>query len=74
MTSFNKYLEDKGVKDIKSLTHFIRNFFEEPTLFFDLTEDERVEMEKKLDEALLVFKNEKIDLKSEPESSPNELT
>jgi hypothetical protein len=57
MNGFNKYLETKGVKDTKNLTVFVRNFLQEPSIFFNLTEAERDEMEKKLDEALAVFKN-----------------
>jgi hypothetical protein len=55
MNGFNKYLETKGVKE--NLTVFVRNFLQEPSIFFNLTEAERDEMEKKLDEALAVFKN-----------------
>ena len=59
MSGFYKYLESNGVKDIKNLTVFVDNFLKEPAIFFDLTGAERNEMEKKLDEALAVFKNEK---------------
>jgi hypothetical protein len=57
MNGFNKYLETKGVKDIKNLTVFVRNFLQDPSIFFNLTEAERDEMGKKLDETLAVFKN-----------------
>ena len=59
MNGFNKYLETKGVKDIKNLTVFVHSFLQDPSIFFDLTEAERDEMEKKLDETLAVFKNKK---------------
>jgi hypothetical protein len=59
MNGFNKYLETKGVKDIKILTGFVHNFFQDPSIYFDLTESERDGMEKKLDEALAFFKIEK---------------
>ena len=59
MSVFYKYLEGNGVKDIKQLTGFVYNFLKDPAIFFDLTEAERDGMEKKLDEALAVFKIEK---------------
>lgn len=59
MNGFYKYLESNGIKDGKNLTIFVRNFLEDPSIFFDLTEAERVEMEGKLDEALMVFKTKK---------------
>lgn len=59
MNGFYKYLKSNGIKDVKNLTIFVRNFLEDPSIFFNLTETERVEMEGKLDEALTVFKNKK---------------
>jgi hypothetical protein len=59
MNGFFEFLESKGVKDIKNLTIFIHSFVEDPSIFFDLTEAERVGIEKKLDETLAVFKNKK---------------
>ena len=59
MNGFNKYLESKGVNDIKNLTVFVHSFLQDPSIFFDLTGAERDEMEKKLDEALAVFKSKK---------------
>ena len=59
MSGFYKYLESNGVKDLKKLTGFVHNFLKDPSMFFDLTEAEREGMEKKLDEALAVFKIEK---------------
>jgi len=56
MSGFFEYLEGKGVKDIRDLTGFIHNFLQDPSIFFDLTEDERDGMEKKLDSALTFFK------------------
>jgi hypothetical protein len=58
MSGFYKYLESNGVQDIKKLAGFVHNFLQDPTIFFDLTEPERDGMEKKLDEALAVFKIE----------------
>ena len=59
MNDFFEYLESKGVKDIRDLTAFVHNFFQDPSIFFDLSETERDGMEKKLDEALAFFKIEK---------------
>jgi hypothetical protein len=55
MKGFIEYLESNGVKDIKKLTGFIHNFLQDPSIFFDLTGAERDEMEKKLDEVLVLF-------------------
>ena len=55
----NEFFESKGIKDIRDLTAFVHNFLQNPSIFFDLTGAERDEMEKKLDEALTVFKIEK---------------
>jgi hypothetical protein len=59
MSGFYKYLESNGIKDIKKLTAFVDNFLQDPSIFFDLTGAEKDGMEKKLDEALAVFKNKK---------------
>jgi hypothetical protein len=59
MNGFFEFLESKGIKDIKNLTVFVHSFVEDPSIFFDLTETERDGIEKKLDEALAVFKNKK---------------
>lgn len=59
MNGFYEYLESNGVKDIRKLTGFVHNFLQDPAIFFDLTEAERAGMEKKLDEALALFKIEK---------------
>jgi hypothetical protein len=60
MNGFLEFPESKGAKNIKKLTVFIRGFVEDPSIFFDFTEVERDGIEKKLDEALAVFKNKKI--------------
>ena len=52
-----EFFESKGIKNIKSLTAFVHNFIQEPAIFFELTEAERNAMEKKLDEALTLFKD-----------------
>jgi hypothetical protein len=59
MNGFFEYLESNGVKNIRDLTAFVHNFLQDPSIFFDLPEAERDEMEKKLDEALAFFKIKK---------------
>jgi len=59
MDGFFAFLESKGIKDIKDLIVFVHSFVEDPSIFFDLTETERDGIEKKMDEALAVFKNKK---------------
>ena len=59
MHGFNEYLEINGVKDSKNLTSFVHSFLQDPSIFFDLTTDERDEIEKKLDGALAFFKIKK---------------
>jgi hypothetical protein len=35
MNDFFEYLESKGIKDIRDLTAFVHNFFQDPSIFFD---------------------------------------
>ena len=60
MNGFNEYLESKGLKDIKNLTSFVHHFFQDPSIFFDLTGVERDEMEKRMDDALAVLMDKKV--------------
>jgi hypothetical protein len=59
MSGFYKYLESKGIKEIRNISLFVHNFLQDPSIFYELTETEREEMEKKLDGALAHFKIEK---------------
>jgi hypothetical protein len=59
MNGFFEFFEGKGIKDIRDSTAFVRNFLQDPSIFFDLTEAERNGMEKRLNEALAFFKIEK---------------
>jgi hypothetical protein len=59
MNGFFEYLESNGVKDVNNLTGFVHNFLQDPSIFFNLSGAERDKMEKKLDEALAVFKSRK---------------
>jgi hypothetical protein len=53
----NEFFESRGVNDIRDLTAFVHHFLRDPSIFFDLGEDDRDEMEQKLDEALAFFKD-----------------
>ena len=57
INEFIEFIESKGIKNIKNLSAFVHDFLHEPAIFFDLTEAERNEMEHKLDEALVLFKD-----------------
>jgi hypothetical protein len=57
MNEFIEFFESKGIKNIKNLTVFVHNFLQEPVIFSELTETERNEMERKMDEALVLFKD-----------------
>ena len=57
MNEFIEFFESKGIKNIKNLNAFVHDFLHEPAIFFDLTEAQRNEMEHKLDEALVLFKD-----------------
>ena len=59
MNEFIESFESKGIKNIKNLAFFVQNFRKKPAIFFDLTETKRKEMEQKLDEALVLFKDQK---------------
>jgi hypothetical protein len=59
MNGFYEYLEYNGVKDVRTLSAFVCRFLKDPAIFFDLSELERGGMEKKLDEALALFKNKR---------------
>ena len=59
MSGFYKYLERKGIKEIRNISLFVHNFLQDPSIFYELTETEREEMEKKLDGALAHLKIEK---------------
>ena len=59
MSGFYKYLESKGIKEIRNISLFVHNFLQDPSIFYELTETEREEMEKKLDGALAHLKIEK---------------
>ena len=56
MIEFSKYLESNGIKETKDLTGFVNDFLKDPSIFFDLTSAERGAMEKRIDEALKLFK------------------
>ena len=57
MNEFIEVFESKGIKNINNLAAFVHKFIQEPAVFFDLTEVERNEMDKKFDEALALFQD-----------------
>jgi hypothetical protein len=57
MNELIEFFESNGIKNIKNLNAFVHDFLKEPAIFFDLTEAQRNEIEKKLDEALALFKD-----------------
>ena len=57
MNEFIEFFERNGIKNIKNLSIFVHNFLKGPAILFDLTEAERNEMEQKMDEALVLFKD-----------------
>ena len=57
MNEFIEFFESKGIKNIKNLAVFVQNFLKEPSIFLNLTEAQRNEMEQKMDEALAFFKD-----------------
>ena len=57
MNEITEFFESNGIKNIKNLTVFVQNFLTDPAIFFSLTEAKRIEMERKMDEALVLFKD-----------------
>ena len=57
MNEFIEFFYIKGIKNIKNLAAFVHKSIQEPAVFFDLTEAERIEMDQKFDEALALFQD-----------------
>ena len=57
MNEFIEFFESRGIKNMKNLAAFVHKFIQEPSMYFDLTEAERHEMDQKFDEALALFKD-----------------
>jgi hypothetical protein len=57
MDDFVSFLSDQGITGIEDLTCFVDKFLDDPSIFNELNQFERKEMESKMDEALDTFKN-----------------
>ena len=55
MNEFAKLLRVKGMGNTEHLIDFIELLVDDPGMFYSLSIEERVEMEKKLDKALKIF-------------------
>ena len=49
---FNEYLTQKGVPDPEVLIVFLEQFGNNPTMLFELSDDERQQLEAQMDAAL----------------------
>ena len=57
MDDFVSFLSDQGITGIEDLTCFVNRFLDDPSIFYELDQFEREEMESKMDEALDAFKD-----------------
>ena len=57
MDDFVSFLSDQGITGIEDLTCFVNRFLDDPSIFYELDQFEREEMESKMDEALDTFRN-----------------
>jgi len=57
MNDFVSFLSDQGITGIENLTCFVDRFLDDPSIFYELDQFEREEMESKMDEALDTFRN-----------------
>jgi hypothetical protein len=55
MDDFVSFLSDQGITGIEDLTCFVDRFLDDPSIFYELDQFEREEMENKMDEALDTF-------------------
>jgi len=52
MNDFVSFLSNQGITDVEELTCFVHKFLDNPSIFFELEQCEREEIESKMDEAL----------------------
>ena len=57
MDDFVSFLSDQGITGIEDLTCFVDRFLDDPSIFYELDQFEREEIESKMDEALDTFQN-----------------
>jgi len=50
------FLKNKGISGVDELTCFVHEFLDDPSIFFEMDQAEREEIERKMDEALDTFK------------------
>lgn len=62
LESFTEYLSENGIKSSSDLAAFVCSFIEDPGIFFDLTEQERSQYEKQIDQALSLFKDKPMEV------------
>jgi hypothetical protein len=56
MNDFTGFLKNQGISGVDELTCFVHEFLDDPSIFFELDQFEREEIERKMDEALDTFK------------------
>jgi hypothetical protein len=52
MMDFNEYLTQKGMPDPEVLIVFLEQFGNNPAMLFELSDDERLQIEEQMDAAL----------------------
>jgi hypothetical protein len=57
MMQFNEFLESQGVGDSYQLSEFVTAFLNDPSMFFDLSEEDIAKLEKRMDEALSICRD-----------------
>jgi hypothetical protein len=55
MNDFVSFLSNRGIADVEELTQFVHRFLNDPSIFFELEQFQREEIESKMDEALNIL-------------------
>ena len=56
MNDFNSFLNNQGISGVEELSCFVHEFLDDPSIFFEMDQTKRDEIERKMDEALDTFK------------------
>jgi hypothetical protein len=56
MSDFISFLNNQGMTGVDELTCFVHEFLDDPSIFLEMDQAEREEIERKMDEALNTFK------------------
>ena len=74
MNSCIEHLQQSGISDANELAAFVTQFLEDPSLFFEMDDAGRQEMEQRMDEALDLFKLGQLEnnLKNEVDGATNQ--